>query len=145
MPGKPKRTNGGKWAKGQSGNPKGKTAGAYSRDALRESLANDIPDILQNVVSAAKRGDMQAAKILLDRILPPLKPVEARRAIANLDGSLLDSGERVLKAMAAGEVGLNEGAALLSAAVSAARMLEMQELEKRIEAIERDNAGGGTR
>jgi hypothetical protein len=131
----------GKWVKGQSGNPKGKPKGTVTRDALREALAKEMPTILQSVVDAAKGGDMQAAKILLDRVLPPLKPIEARRPIANLDGSLLSSGERVLSGIASGEVGLSEGAALLSAAVSAARMLELQELERRIVAIERDNAG----
>jgi hypothetical protein len=60
------------------GRPKGsKNKATQTAAKLRVALAEEIPDILAGVVKAAKEGDMQAARIILDRALPPIKAVEA--------------------------------------------------------------------
>ncbi|WP_394752797.1 DUF5681 domain-containing protein [Crenothrix sp.] len=61
--------------KGQSGNHAGRPVGIGSSIQLRKLITpDDIRDVLETVVQAAKGGDMAAAKILLDRTIPVLKP-----------------------------------------------------------------------
>jgi hypothetical protein len=43
---------------------------------LRASIEHVIPDVLEAVIEKAKAGDMTAAKMLLERVLPPLKSME---------------------------------------------------------------------
>jgi hypothetical protein len=58
----------------QPGNP-GRPKGARNRaTALAEQLlSKDVKDVVASVVNAAKEGDMFAAKLVLERILPPVK------------------------------------------------------------------------
>jgi hypothetical protein len=42
---------------------------------LRRIIARVLPPVLQRLYDLALRGDVQAAKLLLDRALPPLAPV----------------------------------------------------------------------
>lgn len=65
-----------KWKPGQSGNPKGKPKGVGSVQKLREEIGEQIPAIINQLLAAAKNGDVQAARLLLERVLPPLKAVE---------------------------------------------------------------------
>jgi Family of unknown function (DUF5681) len=64
----------GSWKPGQCGNPKGRPKGARDRRSnLRYGLLKEVPDILKTLAAAAKGGDIQAAKLILERTLPALK------------------------------------------------------------------------
>lgn len=79
----------GRWQSGVSGNPKGKTPGSGQLQKLRASIANDVPDILAGLVTAAKAGDMQAARLILERVLPPIKAIEQAVALQLPEGGTL--------------------------------------------------------
>lgn len=125
------------WQPGQSGNPKGKTPGSGELQRLRASIAPEVPGILAGLVAAAKGGDTQAARLILERVLPALKAVEPAQALSLPDGSLTDQGRAVLTSVAAGELAPGQGAALLGAIGTLARVSEIDELHSRIEALER--------
>ena len=74
-----------KYLPGQSGNPSGRPKGTGSVAKLREAIQEEMPEIIDTVVSAAKAGDISAAKILIDKVIPTLKPVNSPR-IDGLDG-----------------------------------------------------------
>ncbi|MTW32654.1 hypothetical protein GM655_07435 [Pseudoduganella danionis] len=104
---------------------------------MRASLADHLPEIINQLVSKAKGGDVQAARILLERVLPPVKAVESTVQIDLPQGaSLTASGEAIMQAVATGALAPSQGAALLSGLGSVAKLKEIDELEARIAALE---------
>jgi len=59
---------------GVSGNPKGKPKDKTPATLLRKSILIDMPEIILTLVELAKAGDVAAAKVLIDRCCPALKP-----------------------------------------------------------------------
>ena len=128
------------WKPGQSGNPKGRPAGTGEVAKLRAAIAGSVPAILESLTTAALAGDVQAARLLLERALPPIKPVEATQALSLPDGTLTEQGRAVLASVAAGELAPGQGAALLGAIGTLARVAEIDELARRIDVLEEKNA-----
>lgn len=124
------------FAKGRSGNPSGKPRGTVSKTTrLRRSLEKDLPDVLAALVDQAKSGDTQAIKILLDRTMPALRPVDAPTPI-QLGDTLTEHGQSVMAALSTGQLGANQAASLLAALSALAKIIETDELVKRVEALE---------
>jgi hypothetical protein len=72
--------------KGQSGNPAGRPKGLRDRRAaLRYKLTRQLPDILKTLAAAAKGGDIQAARLILERTLGSA----ARREAESLSDTLV--------------------------------------------------------
>src|ERR1700730_10926676 len=65
--------------KGQSGNPAGKPKGARHKATLMAErlMQDDVGEIVRAVVTAARNGDMMAAKIILDRSLRCGAPIHS--------------------------------------------------------------------
>jgi Family of unknown function (DUF5681) len=126
-----------RWKKGESGNAAGKPKGTGRLQAMREQLADDVPEILAALSRMAKQGDPQAARLILERVLPPLKPEERPAPIALPDGTLSAQGRAVLSALAAGALAPGQAAQLLSAIGSLARVIEIDELTERITNLEK--------
>ena len=105
---------------------------------MRESLAADVPDILSGLVLAAKGGDVQAARLILERVLPTLRPVEQAQEIdLPADGTPTAQGRAVIAAVAAGEIAPGQGAALLASLGVLVKLNDADELARRIDLIER--------
>lgn len=126
-----------KWQRGQSGNPAGKTPGSGKIDKLRASIAAHVPGIIEAMVAQAQAGDAQAARLLLERVCPALRPVDAP-TVLNLpaDAGLVAQGEAVLLALAAGHLPVNQATGILQAMAGLARLREIEDLEQRITALE---------
>lgn len=125
---------------GQSGNPAGRPRkGMASAETLRASLAERADDVVQTVLNAALAGDLQAARLVLERILPPLKAHAVPADLPSLAGpnTLTAKADAVLDAIAAGTLAPDVGATLITAVAGAARVAEISELADRLEAIER--------
>lgn len=129
--------NSGRWKPGQSGNPAGRKPGSGSVAALRSRLAECLPDVLDNLARAAVAGDMQATRILLDRVLPPLRPEESPVSLElPAAGSLAEKAQAVLTATASGDIAPGQAAQMISALGTTTRIIEAEELEQRIAALE---------
>jgi hypothetical protein len=126
----------GRWKAGESGNPNGRPRGSGEVANLRASIAVHVPEIIGQLVQAAKDGEVQAARLLLERVLPPVKPAELAVPLALPDGSLTEQGRAVLAAVSNGDLAPEQAARLLSAIGSLARVAEIDELAERIEKLE---------
>ena len=125
------------WQPGQTGNPKGRPPGQSEITRLRASLAGDVPGILAGLVLAAKAGDVQAARLILERILPPVKPIEQGVALQLPEGGTLTAkASAVLSAAAAGDLAPGQAAQLIAALGTLAKISEVDELAARIEKLE---------
>ena len=126
-----------RWKPGQTGNPKGRPPGQSEITRLRASLAIDVPEILAGLVMAAKGGDVQAARLILERILPPVKAIEqAVELQLPADGTLTAKAAAVLSAAAAGELAPTQAAQLITALGTLAKIIEIDELAARITSLE---------
>ncbi len=127
------------WQPGQTGNPKGRPPGQSDITKLRKSIMNDAPDILAGLVTAAKAGDVQAARLILERVLPPLKPTEQSIELELTGDTLTGQGRAVLSAVSAGALAPGQGSQLIAAIGALARVVEIDELSARITALEENH------
>ena len=124
------------FTKGVSGNPAGRPRGIKDkRHRYAESIESMIPEVLESVFQKAVAGDMTAAKMLLDRSLPTKRPEQERVQIPIKENSALNARD-VLQGVFDGDVSPDVGASLLNAITSVLKAVEVEDLAKRIEALE---------
>lgn len=127
------------WKPGQSGNPKGRKPGSGEIAKLRAGIAARVPELLETLMERALGGDVGAARLLLERAIAPLKSVDPAQVL-NLPGTTLtERGQAVLGAIEAGELSPGQGAALIGAIGSLARVAEIDELATRVAELEKAN------
>lgn len=133
------------WKKGQSGNPAGKPRGARNRATMMVLglMEDGAKEIAQVVMDAARGGDLSAARLVLERLAPPLR--ERPIAICLPDTSTAEginqAQQAIIEAVGAGELLPGEGSALSGLVEARRRVLETIELEQRVTALEeKENA-----
>jgi hypothetical protein len=132
---KPKRPRG--FQKGVSGNPAGKPKGTISvPDRLRQMIREHLPAIIEVLAQSALAGDAQAARLLLERALPPAKSTYAPVALPDAGDSLVSRGDTIIQAIVNGTVPPDVGTVLLQALATQTKLIEATELAQRIEALE---------
>ena len=127
------------WKPGQSGNPAGRPKGTGEIGKLREAIKGHVPAIIERLTAQALEGDVQAARLLLERTVAPLKAVEPTQPLTLPDGTLTERGRAVLASVADGVLAPGQGAQLVAAIGQLARVAEVDELAARIDALEAKN------
>lgn len=122
--------------KGKSGNPAGRPRGTGKADKLRRAIEGDLEEIIKAMVTAARDGDVSAAKLLLDRTIPALKPMDTPLSLQT-GGSLSETGSAVLTAVGEGKATPDQAAKLLQGLGALARVDEVTELRERLDSLER--------
>src|SRR6266513_79959 len=126
--------------KGKSGNPAGRPKGTRNRTTLAAEalLEGQAEAITQKVVEMALAGDLTAARMCLDRILP----IRRERRVS-FELPPLDSAEDIVKgmkaiaaALASGELSPREAAEIGNFVGWHAKSIEVLELEQRIKLLE---------
>ncbi|MDP2828738.1 MAG: DUF5681 domain-containing protein [Sulfuricellaceae bacterium] len=128
------------WKKGQSGNPKGRPSGSRNRATAIASavLEKDIAAIVGKVVEAALGGDMVAARMCVERLIPPARERALKIDLPSLD-TVTDCARAqsaIVGYVASGELLPAEGCALSGLVENQRKAFETIELEARISALE---------
>ena len=118
------------FAKGKSGNVRGRPAGSGKLQKIRIGLEKDLPGILATLTTQALAGDPQAAKLILDRCLPALRPETRQSAPAPTDP------DGILRAVETGLIGIDSAVALMNLAALRIKIAEGEELIQRLDALE---------
>jgi hypothetical protein len=121
--------------KGVTGNANGRPSGKTPATLLRKSIADDMPEIIATLIGLAKKGDVAAAKILMDRVCPSLKP-EAMPINLVFQESLAAQGNEIIKAIMSGILAPDIGSALLAALSNQSKIIESDEVLRRLELLE---------
>jgi hypothetical protein len=124
--------------RGESGNPAGRPRKPrVGPDRLRANLLRQAPELLSKLTELALGGDVAAAREILGRCLPPLRPRDAAVTI-DLGPDLAEASKAVLAGMAVGALTPGEAASVASTIGALARTAELVEFEKRLSALEAD-------
>jgi hypothetical protein len=124
---------------GQSGNPAGKPPGAKNRaTVLAQALFDgEAESLTRKIIELAKAGDMQALKLCIDRLCPPMKaqsaPVQVEIPVTD---NMSDIANSFIKAAAEGRLAPDVAAQMVSAVGTLARVAEVDELKERLIALE---------
>jgi hypothetical protein len=139
-PEQPNRDHAGHWRRGCSGNPRGKRKGTRHRATVlaERLLEEDATDVVQAVITKARGGDIAAAKLVLDRILPPRKGCTVTFDLPDLKAAadLPQAVASVTRSIAEGTLTPDEGAAVVTVLEAQRRAIETAELEARIRILE---------
>lgn len=131
-----KRRANGQFAPGCSGNPSGKPRQAIT--ALREQLAEGAEDVARSVLEAAKDGDMAAARLVLERVSPPLRAASQPVGVEIPDTATpLQLAECFIRSAASGDLPADIASQLVTAVGGLVRVEEIEELRERLTALER--------
>jgi len=125
-----------KFKPGQSGNPNGRPKDKTPATLFRKSIIGDMPEIINTLVKLAKGGDVAAAKVLLDRVCPTLKP-QALPISLPVNGSLAEQGGEIIRATMSGQIAPDIGSQLITALANQGKLVELQELTERLQSIEK--------
>lgn len=132
------RVKSGQWAKGHSGNPGGRSG---QTQALRARLAEGADAVTRKVLAAAKKGDMQACRLILERLVPAVKPVSQAVTFDLDDTDLPSSARSIMRAIASGELPPDQGKYLIEGLGAIARVIEVAELQKAVEELREQMEG----
>jgi hypothetical protein len=102
----------------------------------------DAEAIVKRLEEAALAGDVAAARTLLERALPLYRVAAAPVDLPELECAedLTAKAHAVLAAVAKGRVPPDLGAQLVSAIGNVARVAEVDELLRRVDALEKESA-----
>jgi len=105
----------------------------YLLDLMRKPYPSDADAATLAAYDAMK---VDAAKAAAPYIHPRLANRDDPIKIGKLTGGLADQGATVLKALSDGEITPSEATAVMQAIASQARVLEVDELDRRVKALE---------
>jgi len=127
--------------KGQSGNPRGKKPGTKNKAtrAALELLEGDLQAITRVCVDKARGGDLQACKLVLDKLIPNRKERLVALQLPPITGAadVPKALVATLKSMAQGEITPGEGHTVAALLENYRKSLETTELLERIVALEK--------
>jgi len=124
----------------EPGNP-GKPKGTRHRATMmaEKLMADDAESVVRSVIDAAKAGDMVAARLVLERLVPIRKgrPVEIALPPVETPADILAALSAVVGAMAAGDITPEEATTVTAVLEGQRKAVETVEIERRLSALEK--------
>lgn len=138
-----RRAGGRPFPKGTSGNPAGRPKGARNKASVlaQKLMESQTEAVVQTVINAALNGDMTACKLIVERMVPPMKERALDADAIKLPASVTaqNAGEvfgEILKAVAAGCIGPGEGDMLVKMLRAYLEAFEYQQISDRLTELE---------
>ena len=136
------REDGGKFRKGHKLAGPGRAKGSRNKATitLEKLMADDGVDVVKAVVDKAKNGNMQAARLVLDRIVPVRKgrPIAIKLPKITTPADVLEALSVTIERMAAGEITPDEAAVVAGVLDSQRRTAELVDIEARLARLEQE-------
>ncbi len=137
-----------KFQKGNSGNPKGRPKGSKNRATLlaMAAMEGELDAVVRKVIEAAKNGDLVAARLVVDKLIPAAKsrPLSIQLPPLADIAACREAQASVFSAVANGELLPDEGEQLSTLIEHQRKGLEAETILARLTAIEeRLNMQGG--
>ena len=128
------------WKPGESGNLAGKPIGARNK-ATRMVLAlmeGGAETITKKVIELAEAGDLAAARLVIERLAPPVRerPITLDLPDTATAEGVSKAQQIVLEAVGNGDLLPGEGQVVAGILDARRKSLETEELERRIAALE---------
>jgi hypothetical protein len=123
-----------RFQKGCSGNPGGRPSAGLGK--IRADLVTAWEEIRPVLIGKAKGGDMAAIRIVAERVCQPIRASEAATPIELPKGTLTERATAVLDALGTGDLNTTQASQLMQALGALAKVIETDELARRIEALE---------
>ena len=123
--------------KGEVANPGGRPPGNTERNKFRQQIVTVLPEIIAEIVKQAMNGDLVAARMILDRCIPSLKPTSDAATLPDVPlGTLAERGMHIITAAAAGQITPDDAAGSMALLTAQAKLVEQTEIVQRLESIE---------
>jgi hypothetical protein len=117
----------------------GRPPGSGFSAQLREVVGKDeFKRLVKSLLDRALEGDTAAAGVLINRLVPALKPISEPVRLELPEAGVGERAEAVVQAIADGAVAPGDGKLMLDALTAAAALGQVAELEARIAALEGD-------
>jgi len=129
----------GRFARGNPGGP-GRPRACERAAALDLLAAEAGADLIEVALSKAKKGNLRAVEMLLDRIWPVRRgrPVEVDAPPIRTIPDLVPAGAAVTSAVLSGELTPEEGSAAARVLVAHQKMIETVDLEQRLDKLQKE-------
>jgi len=127
------------FSKGQSGNPNGKPKGTQHKatQLAQQLFKGEAENIIRKIIELALDGDMAALKICIDRICPPLKAQSQSIHIDYVKNQdLTNTAKQILEQVTQGNIPPDIGMQLINSIITITKTKEIEDIHKRIEAIQ---------
>ena len=134
------RAKAGRWKKGASGNPAGRPSGSRNKATLviEQLLDGEAEDLCRQAINLAKKGNIQALRLCLERVIPIRKErsIELDLPPAQNTQDLAANLQRIVVAVGEGRITPGEAQALSEVVSSQAHLFETADMERRLQALE---------
>ena len=124
---------------GQSGNPAGRPKGSRNKrpSALRALIGAEAEEMIRVLASAARNGNVTAARALLDRVLPPIRSAFLDLQLPSTsERPLAEAADAVIQAVSDGTLTPSDAIQLGGLLKLRAELTDLAELERRLANLE---------
>jgi hypothetical protein len=129
-----------KFSKGYSGNPNGRPKGSLNKAtlAIKNMFDGEAEEVGRKAIEMAKNGDMQAIKLIIERIIAPRKENLINFDFSEIESgnTLIQAGNSIMLATSQGQITISEAKELFSILDSMRKNIEIESVEKRLSEIE---------
>lgn len=125
--------------KGVSGNPSGRPKGTTDkRTSLRAMLEPHAAELINKLLEQARDGNMQAMKLLIERLIPPMRESRMEIQLPELTDAAACSlaQAEIVNAVANGHLMCSEANAISGLVEYRRKALETYEFAERLAALE---------